>query len=116
MVVKEYITLSNDGVSFCVLLACNLVPCHSHFRIAEYAVVTTSEFSLLTVTAVIHHHLDNRWMIIGPSRVGVYHNTDNNSFRIVARKISKVDQYEVSSYSYYSSKKCYKFLFVIQCA
>ena len=47
----------------------------------------------MTITAVVHHHVDNRWIIVGPSRVGIYHDTEANSFRIVARKM---EEHEVS--------------------
>lgn len=53
------------------------------------------EFSLVSVTGLLHYHVENRWSVVGQSRIGIYHNTETNSFRVVGRKIDA--EHEVSA-------------------
>ena len=53
-----------------------------------------TEFSLVIINGLMHHYINEKWIIMGQSRIGIYHDTEANTFRIVGRKL---DNYDVSA-------------------
>lgn len=57
-----------------------------------------TEFSLVIINGLMHHYINEKWIIIGQSRIGIYHDSEANTFRIVGRKL---DNYDVSIFSFF---------------
>ncbi|XP_027194300.2 uncharacterized protein LOC113789015 [Dermatophagoides pteronyssinus] len=63
-----------------------------------------TEFSLVIINGLMHHYINEKWIIIGQSRIGIYHDSEANTFRIVGRKL---DNYDVVANCSINESFCY---------